>query len=60
MQFIREIKRGDFFRLNKTGTVYVRGEYDRSSKKYGCYKFDDVNDFRYLNGGTLVYTGFTF
>lgn len=44
---IREIKKGDYFKIvNSKGvvsySVYVRGEYDRSTKKYLAYKFYDV------------------
>ena len=47
---ISELKKGDFFKLSENGCVYVRDSYDRSSKKYECYKYDDINAFRYLKG----------
>lgn len=62
---IRELKKGDFFTLRpvdepKESQVYVRDDYDRSEKKYGAYKFSDVNSFRSFKPTTQVYTGFTF
>ena len=59
---LKELKKGDFFRLKdlETATVYVRGEYDRSSKTYSCFKFEDVNDERFFKGSKKVFVGFTF
>lgn len=59
---LKELKKGDFFKLkdSDTTTVYVRGEYDRSTKTYSCFKFEDVNDERFLKGSKNVFVGFTF
>lgn len=57
---ISELKKGDFFKLSENGCVYVRDSYDRSSKKYECYKYDDINAFRYLKGSKEVITDFIF
>lgn len=66
---LRDIRRGSFFhRINKRmggeycelSTVWCKGEYDRSDKKFECYKYEDVNDFRLLRGDTLVTIDFTF
>lgn len=40
--------------------VYVRSDYDRESKKYEVYKFDDVNDHRYMKGSRIVWIDFMF
>lgn len=42
---IKEVKVGDFFKLHPNGKVYVRGEYDRSTKRFGYYDFNDVNNW---------------
>ena len=55
-----ELKKGDFFKLSENGCVYVRDSYDRSSKKYECFKYDDINSFRYLKGSKEVITDFIF
>lgn len=65
MTAIRNMKKGDFFTLKKIEyptdrQVWVRGDYDRSLKAYEYYRFDDVNEIRYISGKTLVYTEFIF
>ena len=59
---IRKIKKGDYFRLKKSETapVWVRGEYERSIKKYSCYKFDDINHDHFYSGDKKVYINFIF
>lgn len=62
---IKDIKKGEYFTLKdiaepKESQVYVRGEYDKSSKSYSCYKFSDVNSERFFKGSKVVFTGFTF
>jgi len=62
---LKDLKQGDYFILKdisepKESQVYIRGEYDRSSKKYLCGKFIDVGASRLLKGDTEVYVEFTF
>lgn len=58
---IKSLKPGDFFKLSPNSkTVYIRGAYDRSLRKYECQKYDDINAWQYLRGDRTVYTGFTF
>lgn len=62
---VKQLKRGDFFTLKdiefpKESQVYIRGDYDRASKKYICYKFSDVCSTREIKGNKEIYTGFTF
>ena len=62
---IKELKKGDFFTLKpiefaEEPQVWIRGEYDRSSKSYSCYKFEDVNHERFFSGKKEVYTDFIF
>jgi hypothetical protein len=68
---LKQVKKGEFFALsnnvkcNEDGEVlskyvYVRDAYDRESKKYEVYKFDDVNDYRFMNGTRIVYIDFVF
>lgn len=62
---IKELKSGDFFTLKpisepRESQVFIKSGYDRSTKKYECYKFSDINAFRYLKAETIVYTDFTF
>ena len=44
---IRELKRGDYFTLKdiaepKESQVWVRGEYDRSTRTYSATNFSDM------------------
>ena len=62
---VRELKKGDFFTKkpyeNPTDMqVWIRGDYDRSSKRYSCYCWGDVNKEQFLKGDKEVYTEFTF
>ncbi len=64
---LRELKHGDFFTLKsfsgKTPTdkqVYIKGEYDRSSRKYDCGRCDDISYSRSFKADTEIYTDFTY
>lgn len=54
---IRELTLGEFFRLSdsENAPVWVRGEYDRSTRKYECYKYDDVNHWSEFCGKRIVF-----
>ena len=54
---LRKLGRGDLFRLagNDDAPVWVRDEYDRSERKYLCYKWDDVNHWTYMRSDRGVY-----
>lgn len=58
---IRELKKGDYFTFKqidepKDCQVWVRDEYDRSSKKYLVYCWGDVNKSRLVKGDKIVFT----
>ena len=55
MKEVKSIKKGDLFRLIPNGPIWVRGEYERSLKKFSCYKYDDVNKETFLKGDRMVY-----
>lgn len=62
---LKNVKPGQFFTRKaydcpKENQVYIRGSYDRSSKRYDCERFSDMCDTVSLKGETLVYTDFTF
>lgn len=60
---VSALKKGELVRL-KNGSpadaVWVRGDYDRSSKRYSLIAFDDVNRERFVKGTHHVWHGFTF
>lgn len=61
------IKKGRFFTLNfhefnaetecevKDTQVWIRGEYDRSTKRYSCTNFADFCKERFFKGDKIVY-----
>lgn len=55
---IKDLKVGDYFKLKENGRVYVRGSYNRSTKKYEYYDFDDVNRFHDCKGSKQVIIDF--
>jgi hypothetical protein len=62
---LKDLKKGDFFTLKPveypTETqVYKKGDYERSSKKYSCSRYDDFCKERFLKGDKVVYTDFIF
>lgn len=62
---IRELKAGEYFTIKqvsepKANQVWIRGEYDRSTRTYSAINFDDVNRERYFKGDKEVYTDFVF
>lgn len=62
---LKELKKGAFFTRKPVAEptehqVFIRGDYDRETKKYECSRFDDVNDTILLKGRTTVYTEFVF
>lgn len=62
---VKDLKKGDFFTKKaidnpSASQVWVRGDYDRSTRKYECQRFDDCSSFCYLSGSKEVFTGFTF
>lgn len=62
---IKELKKGDFFTKKAVlypseNQVFVRGEYDRSTRRYECYRYSDVNDTQYLRGDKIVFCDLIF
>lgn len=64
---LKELKHGDFFTRKamngqeaKASQVYIKGDYDRSTKKYWCQKWNDISRGMELKGDTEVYQDFTF
>lgn len=62
---VKDLKKGEYFTKKQIEfpsdrQVWVRGEYDRSEKRYECYRFADVCDICYMSGSKEVYTDFIF
>lgn len=58
---IRELKKGDLFTLKeipgepKDSQVWIRGEYDRSSKTYSATNWSDISRERFFKAGKEVF-----
>jgi hypothetical protein len=58
---LKDCKPGEFIKRKPDAKgVYVKTDYDRSSKKYGLQDTEDMNRWVYLKGETLVYIGFEY
>ena len=64
---LKELKKDDIFSrkpLNNrealASQVYIKGSYDRSTKKYWCQKWNDISKGIELKGDTEVYQDFIF
>lgn len=62
---IKELKKGDYFTLvpvefAKERQVWIRGDYERSSKKYSVTKWEDINHESFMRGDRRVYVDFEF
>lgn len=59
---ISKVKKGVFFTFKPVEDdwvpehlIYVRGDYDRSTKKYEYYKYSDINHFGEAKKDRIVY-----
>ena len=64
---LKELKKGEFFTRKSLGgqeakesQFYIKDDYDYSTKKYWCQKWDDVSKGMELKGDTEVYQDFIF
>lgn len=59
---VSSLKKGELFRLNKpnSGIVWERGEYDKGSKKYSIYKYEDICSEKFIKGDKLVHADITY
>lgn len=63
---LKSLKKGDYFTLKdipepKESQVWVKDEWDRSSRKFVCLKFTDyLGNGREFPGNKMVYTNFIF
>ena len=62
---LKDVKKGMFFTKKDVAfpsdnQVFIRGEYDRSARRYACTRFSDCSDVQYLSGDKVVFCDFTF
>lgn len=55
---LKQLKQGALFRLkdSESSPIWVRNHYDRSSKTYACYKYEDYNHETFFKGTRTVFT----
>lgn len=58
-----QLNSGDYFTLKpildpKVSQVYVRGPWNPSTKKWICWKFNDINSISEFKDDKVVYTDF--
>lgn len=57
---IERVKKGDYFRFPGKQRVYVADGYNRFTKKWTAYRFDDIGHFVEKRKGTFVEIDFDF
>ena len=62
---VKDLKQGEFFTKkaidNPTESqVWIRGAYDKATKKYSITRFSDICDEQFMAGNKEVYTEFIF
>lgn len=58
---LRDVKPGEYFKRKPDArAVFVRGAYDRATKRISAHDFDDINRELLLAPTALVVVGFTF
>jgi len=61
LKSLKDIDTGEYFkRKPQSKTIYTKGDYDRSQKKYQCDNESDISKCIYLKGDTVVSVGFTY
>ena len=58
---LKNLRKGELFK-RKMGArkVYVKGGYDRGSKTYSVYDYNDINSEMFAKGTLKVWAGFTY
>ena len=62
---LKDVKNNEWFTRKpieepKESQVYIKGDYDRTDKKYCCTHWNDIGNDVFLKGSTKVYVEFTF
>lgn len=62
---LKDLKKGDWFTLKnisepKENQVWIKEEYNHSSKKILCIRWSDISDSKEISGNQEVYTEFIF
>lgn len=55
---LKQLKVGDLFKLKPNGRIYVRGTYNRDSRKFEYYDYDNIGRWHECKGDKEVITDF--
>ena len=58
---LKDLPKGEFFkRKESAATVYIKGDYDRASKRQSCVDTNDTSREIFLKTSAPVFTNFEF
>jgi hypothetical protein len=58
---LRNVKPGDYVkRKSDSKAVYIKGDYDRTTKSFELVDVEDINRVIYIKATKPVYIGFTY
>jgi hypothetical protein len=58
---LRNLRKGELFKRKMNARkVYVKGHYDRASKTFSVYDYEDVNSEMFAKGSLKVWAGFSY
>jgi hypothetical protein len=58
---LRNVTKGDYVkRKADSKAVYIKGDYDRTTKSFELIDTDDINKVVYIKATKPVYVGFTY
>lgn len=58
---IRNLPKGELIKRSQHAVkVYVKGEYDRASKSFSVYDYNDINSEMFVKPKTKVWAGFIY
>jgi hypothetical protein len=58
---LRSVTKGDYVkRKSDSKAVYIKGDYDRTTKSFELVDVEDINRVIYIKANKPVYVGFTY
>ena len=57
---VESIARGEFVRRKADGKVFIRGEYDRATRRFSLEDANDIGREVFVKRGTVLHIGFDY
>ena len=58
---LKDLDKGEFFKLTPDSKkVWVKGDYDRSQKKFSCINAENINNERFFKSSQVIWQGFEY